>query len=263
MRLRAGGMHCIRNIYMRDNVVGIYQITNMINGKAYVGQSWNIARRFGDYRWGGSCNRHLRSAFTKYGIGAFMFEIIHALPMAISQSTMDSVEQHYIDSMCLLDSKCGYNIRQAGSHGRHSEETRKRISKLHRGKKLSDEHKRHIGEKSKGRFYSAETRAKIGAAHIGMTFSDEALHKMRESHLGKKLSRESIEKRTRTRQSKGEWFSEEHKQNISDALKKAWKTNPIHQSKEWRAKISKTLKGRPWSAARRAAQEQRKERLNG
>lgn len=244
-------------------VAGIYQITNMINGKAYIGQSWDIYHRFGDYRWGGSCNRHLKAAIAKYGLNAFLFEVIREVPQIVSQRMLDALESHYIEVMHLTDRRYGYNVRQAGSHGRHAEETKQRISAIQKGRKLSNEHKRHIGEKAKGRLYSAETRAKIGAAHVGMMFGEATIERMRETHRGKRLSRESIEKRTLTRQAKGEWFSEEHKRNISNGIKKSLKTNPFHQTDSWRIKQSKAHKGQPWSAARRAAHERSREIING
>ena len=67
------------------------------------------------------------------------------------------------------------SVAQTG--GKHSEESRKKISKGHLGKKQS-----------------AETIAK----KIGKKPSAETLEKLRLSHLGKKLSPESIAKRTAT-----------------------------------------------------------------
>lgn len=219
-------------------MIGVYSITNCVNGKVYIGQSWDIETRFRDYK-GYRAGAHLSAAFKKYGIHAFHFGIVEVFPPTVSQAALDVAEDEYIVAGGRLDQANGYNMRRGGSHGKHGAESRRRISEIQIGRKLSEEHKRKIGEKSKGRYYSAETRAKIGAAHTGMVFSEESRRKMRESHLGKKLSRESIEKRTRTRQANG-WFTAEHKQSISEAKK-----------------------GKPWSDGRRAAYERSRMIANG
>jgi group I intron endonuclease len=63
-------------------VTGIYKITNMINGKSYIGQSVNIHRRWRmEIADSNNVNNHsydypLMKAFRKYGIDNFKFEII-------------------------------------------------------------------------------------------------------------------------------------------------------------------------------------------
>jgi len=58
----------------------------------------------------------------------------------------------------------GYNS-WLGRH--HTEETKRKISLAHKGKKLSEEHKRKIVAKLIGRPVSEETRKKIGDANRG------------------------------------------------------------------------------------------------
>ena len=55
--------------------IGIYKITNKINGKSYIGLSTNIEERFKKHR---QCqgDKILYSAFRKYGIENFDFSII-------------------------------------------------------------------------------------------------------------------------------------------------------------------------------------------
>ena len=55
-------------------MIGIYKITNKINGKKYVGQSNNINRRFSEH-----CLRSeipIDIAIQKYGKENFVFEVL-------------------------------------------------------------------------------------------------------------------------------------------------------------------------------------------
>lgn len=59
----------------------IYKITNLINGKCYIGQTTNSKRRFTEHRakgYGSEQNKILYYAFDKYGINNFSFEIIES-----------------------------------------------------------------------------------------------------------------------------------------------------------------------------------------
>lgn len=176
--------------------VGIYCITNKLNGKVYIGQSWNIRTRFRDYKT--KChNIHLDSALKMYGFNNFHWGILETFENP-TQEMLDSAESDYITATNATNREYGYNIRYGGSHGKHSDESKQKISQIQIGKKLSKEHKNKIGEKSKGRFYSQETRQKIGLVNKGKKRSEESKIKMSLAHIGKKLSPESIAKRTET-----------------------------------------------------------------
>lgn len=56
----------------------IYKITNLINGKSYIGQTNDYKRRFREHREKNYCNTEnlLYKAFDKYGIDNFSFEVI-------------------------------------------------------------------------------------------------------------------------------------------------------------------------------------------
>lgn len=57
-------------------MIGIYKITNLINGHAYIGQSKDIERRWQDHQFYSNDNTAIHTAFKKYGIKNFSFEII-------------------------------------------------------------------------------------------------------------------------------------------------------------------------------------------
>lgn len=58
-------------------MIGIYKITNKINGKSYIGQSNNIERRFQEHQTKSSTSRiPLDIAIQKYGKDNFSYEVI-------------------------------------------------------------------------------------------------------------------------------------------------------------------------------------------
>ena len=54
----------------------IYKITNKINGKAYIGKTNNIIRRWKEHKYGHGGTAILSKAFIKYRIDNFDFSII-------------------------------------------------------------------------------------------------------------------------------------------------------------------------------------------
>lgn len=141
---------------------GIYKIE--INGGLYVGSAVNLAQRLrlhinalvrGDHR-----NIHLQRAFNKYGNPSFdILEIVD------NKEHLIQAEQKFIDA---LDPK--YNIaRTAGSQFgfRHSEKTKKRISEIQKGKKLSPETIAAMSSARTGSVYSEGHRKNIAIAKMG------------------------------------------------------------------------------------------------
>jgi len=121
---------------------GIYRIRNIVNDKCYIGSAAYFASRkgvhFHNLRHNKHCNNHLQRAFNKYGEDSFVFEILCVcLP-----EDLISLEQHYIDTYIPE-----YNICRIAGNTLGvvcSEETRKKISIAHTGKKLSQEHKEKV-----------------------------------------------------------------------------------------------------------------------
>lgn len=100
-------------------MVGIYKITSP-SGKVYIGQSWDIARRWKEYEWyNGLGQPLLYRSLLKYGVLNHTFQIIHELPADVSQATLNDYETLYWN--CYKD--CGVlllNVREPGSNGRLS-----------------------------------------------------------------------------------------------------------------------------------------------
>ena len=154
-------------------MVGIYKITNKKNGKIYIGQSWDVERRWKEHKWNAKrgAKSHLYDAMRKYKIKNFDFEqIFVCFPDVIQQEELDALEQHYIDAYDSMNPRKGYNNKEAGRGGKHSEESKRKLSEANKGKKLSEETRKKMSEAHKGNTYhkgykhSEETKRKISEA---------------------------------------------------------------------------------------------------
>ena len=118
------------------NCCSIYKITNSINEKVYIGQTWRtISKRFQFHKAPSSkgCLK-LRRAFDKYGRDHFKIELV---TLTHTQSCADYWEQYFIKKYDSIS--FGYNIALGGNScmfGRtHSEETRIKMSLAQKGVK--------------------------------------------------------------------------------------------------------------------------------
>ena len=107
----------------REKICGIYKITNLVNGKVYIGQSTNMERRWKDhkrmfnYKDDGSLkyNYPLYCAFRKYGEENFKFEIIEEC----SEEELNEKEILYIkqyNSYVRWENSKGYNQTIGGEN---------------------------------------------------------------------------------------------------------------------------------------------------
>jgi group I intron endonuclease len=104
---------------------GIYIILNTENGKFYLGSAVNIHARWnhhrGQLRRGVHENRHLQSAWTKYGEAAFHFEIVEFVE--------DRLWLLIREQLWLNETRCwetGYNLSKEAT-GFNGEEVRLRL----------------------------------------------------------------------------------------------------------------------------------------
>ena len=99
----------------KEKICGIYKITNKVNDKVYIGQSVDIYKRWDAHintsndKNKKEYNYPLYSAFRKYGIENFDFEILEVC----DKETLDDLEIKYIKeyNSCTLD-KNGYGYNQ-------------------------------------------------------------------------------------------------------------------------------------------------------
>src|ERR1035437_9726848 len=121
----------------------IYVITNSINDKVYVGQTWqSIKDRWDSSRGYKGCH-HFYNVIKKYGKEKFNYTILVTTDNRI---TADYLETFWINVYDSTNRDFGYNLRSGGSHGKHSEETKRKLSEAHKGTKASDETKKKMSE---------------------------------------------------------------------------------------------------------------------
>lgn len=196
---------------MDKKIQGIYKIRNLLNSKIYIGQSTNINNRFRVHRFKINKNiKHpLQSAFKKYGIDNFEFNIIERVA---DINKLNEREQYWLDHYQSYNRDFGYNLRSNCISNRgykHTNETKEKMSIFRKGRKrkpLSEEHK-----------------LKLSKAHTGKKHTEEHIRKMAESLKGHIVSEETKRKiglsnKNKISYRKGKSLTEEHRKNISLSL---------------------------------------------
>jgi group I intron endonuclease len=194
--------------------VYIYKITNILNGKCYVGSTAYPVQRNRHHlfmlRAGMRENQKLHDDFKRYGESVFHFEIIDTCPA----ESRDQKEMEYIATLRSVEN--GYNIKKnaatrfgfvvsqetkAKLRARNTgltatQETRRKLSMVHMGKRHSAETRMKMSSSRKGHPVSEETRRKLSEAKKGWHHSPETIQKMREASTGRHQSIESRQKRS-------------------------------------------------------------------
>lgn len=88
----------------------LYQITNLINGKIYIGQTNNIQKRWSNHKCGNAPHQVIARAIKKYGVENFKFEILYR---NISIEEIDNLEINTIKEKNSLVPN-GYNVSKGG-----------------------------------------------------------------------------------------------------------------------------------------------------
>ena len=169
----------------------IYRITNLINGKTYIGQH-KYKKLNDDYMGSGKL---IKRAIKKHGIENFKKEIIYSRIQY--RETADDMERFAIAKERAIG-KAEYNLANGGegiSGYKHSEETKKKMSEAH--KNMSEETKRKMSEALKGRTpwnkgksykripCPEETKNKISKTLMGHNVSEKTKEKLSKKYKGK------------------------------------------------------------------------------
>jgi len=167
----------------------IYKITNLVNGKVYIGQTYQLLReRITDYKRL-KCNDHLKNAIIKYGFDNFKFEVIYETNEI---NELNQKEIFYIKEYNSTDRNIGYNIDLGGRNKIVSDETKQKMSQIGLGRKQTKEHidKRITrGEEAKkyGRTKTEEDKKYLSENSSkfweGKKRDEETINKIKESKL--------------------------------------------------------------------------------
>lgn len=202
------------------SLMGVYYIQNTESGKFYIGSSQDVFSRISSHfsmlMSNSHHNAHLQRAYNKSGADRFVWGICEEV---FGEGGLLQIEQEWMDVMG------DYNIcREAGSTRgvKLSEETRQKMSISRSG-----ENNPMYGKKR------PDIAALMSELKSGITLSDDHKRKMSESLKG----------------SKGVWASPERAALLKEKLKGV-NLGRVH-TKETRAKISASLKGREISTAAR------------
>lgn len=103
---------------MKKKISGIYKITNLINGKIYIGQSTDINRRFKEHiRHSKYDDTPIHRAIRKYGSKNFSFSILEETNP--DRDELNEKEIKYIKQYNSTKKKIGYNVRPGGNLNPH------------------------------------------------------------------------------------------------------------------------------------------------
>ena len=133
----------------------IYKIKNKFDNKIYIGQTiQDLEDRWKGHLKKNSNCRYLKSAFKKYGVDNFEFQLV----CITFDNCLDDMEIKYIEHYnCLVPN--GYNLRLGGNSGKHNEETKRKISEA-----LKNRYKNGMVNPYLGKTPSEETRKKLSEA---------------------------------------------------------------------------------------------------
>lgn len=130
-------------------MAGVYQIKNLRNSKTYVGSSFRLTKRWSRHQSRLRNQTHenpkLQNAWNKYGADAFAFEILLYCDskncLMYEQIALDHYKPEY--NVCLI----------AGNRSgmKHTDESRQKMSKAHRGKKFSKDHRTNLSKSLRGK----------------------------------------------------------------------------------------------------------------
>lgn len=232
----------------------IYKITNLTNGKAYIGltkrdEKKRFREHFAQSRWPSksSDKRHLFNAMRKYGEECWSVEVI---ARAKTWEELCALEVKLIADHQTHDRRKGYNstlggeganglvfspeVRARLSAARKGiplrEETKEKLRALHadpeysrrclsglRAYKITDEHRAKMSAKMKGRIISEETKRKISASNKGKPKSTQHVANSVAARIGFKKTPEQIEKSAKFH--RGKFVTMQTRSKIAAALK--------------------------------------------
>lgn len=176
----------------------LYQTTNLVNGKIYVGVH-KVADNYRSKNYLGS-GQAMKVAIKKYGKENFtrvtLAEFSCAKDAYLAEAEM--VTEDFVKN------SDNYNMKVGGKGGQsipHTDETKAKIALVHKGNKyclgkiFSEEHRANLSTSHKGYTHTEETKAKISASlkgnkhGVGRIVSNETRAKISIANKGRNLGK--------------------------------------------------------------------------
>jgi group I intron endonuclease len=218
----------------------IYKITNVVNGKVYIGQAANPKNRWSQHKMKAKSEKPtmlVNVVMKRYGIVNFLFEIIAS---CLDVDAANDAEERIIkQERSHVSLGNGYNVSLGGSVAPKSEEWKTKMSQLNKRKFEHDPKciERLTAGKNAYRALMKQNNERIPCGFSpGMEVSISTREKLREAARRRTPSQIEIEKR---KKSLKEWHScnqkpkrivsDEQKNNISISLKNKKRLNGIQR----------------------------------
>lgn len=168
-------------ILLKDKTVIVYKVTNLVNGKIYIGQT----KRPLTARWRDHCKKQnksgfLKNAIAKYGSKNFTISVISRCS---SLEEMNSRERAYIN---LFKSRypSGYNLSSGGSDFfKHSDVTKHKLRQANLGKKVKKNTKEKISVSLKKHTKTLKHRLNISSALKNKKIDEKTRHRLKNLSL--------------------------------------------------------------------------------
>lgn len=151
----------------------IYKWTNKKNCKKYIGQTIHPDKRYQQHKRGERADSQIIDrAILKYGAENFDYTVLLTIHADTREELRGLLDEAEIASIRLEQSYyktgLGYNMTLGGmTRGsyNHTEETRLKLSKIKKGKKLSEAAKRNIAEGHRGLKFTELHKTNLQKAH--------------------------------------------------------------------------------------------------
>lgn len=193
----------------------VYKITNLVNGKIYIGKSNNVAYRWGkhvqlSYRLDDPRRKYLHFSIYKYGKENFKVETLEEY---VKEQDAFLAESEYIGKFKSNLREFGMNLTRGGegpSGFKHTQETKEHLRKMSTGYK-----------------HTPEALAKIAAIHKGKK-NPQVIELLRQKNIGRKTSDEirlaqSAARKITTSGELNGFYGKSHSNETKEKIKAAMK----------------------------------------
>lgn len=218
---------------MKENNPCIYKITNLINGKVYIGQTKNdFNKRKNSHTSALRRNKHsnfyLQKSWNKYGESAFNFEKI----INCSQKELDFHERYCIVAFESLVNQKGYNLESGGNNYKEiHESTRLKISNRMKVWAIKSGHIERLAESNRGD--KSHHAKEVVLVNTGETFGSVKSANEKYPHVSRGNIQSCCCKKTHGagKMEDGTWMVWEYKENYNPSKEYQFTKNKNDKNK--------------------------------